>query len=339
LHEFDAVLMTTPNIITKKIAPDLPKDYLEVLDRVRYQWATCLVLALDRPLTPYYITKKGKRYRYYISHPDHLDDDRLHQRPGTNWRLSGLEIERRVGEVVEAMVSDGAELVRVATTAQLNAAEIDTLLRMIEDANRDDHLGWVASVILHEYQISVTAQIPASTPIRLKQTLPMIMKRRGVERRLVIAPDKIKTAEPDPQILKTIRIGFKFWEQLQSDHPLTAVDFAKRECVDNRYVGRALSLTFLAPDIVERFISGRHLPSWTAKRLSHWDPLPVLWNEQREIFDTISPRDPKQALTCERQLRGDGASAVIRHQGHGLREWRSRRDGSNRPKTVREPCF
>jgi protoporphyrinogen oxidase len=52
--EFDAVLMTTPNIITKKIAPDLPKDYLEVLDRVRYQWATCLVLALDRPLTPYY---------------------------------------------------------------------------------------------------------------------------------------------------------------------------------------------------------------------------------------------------------------------------------------------
>ena len=53
-HEFDQVLMTTPNIITKRIAPDLPASYVEVLDRVRYQWATCLVLALDRPLSDLY---------------------------------------------------------------------------------------------------------------------------------------------------------------------------------------------------------------------------------------------------------------------------------------------
>ena len=53
-HEFDQVLMTTPNIITRRIAPDLPDAYTEVLDRVKYQWATCLVLSLDRPLTPYY---------------------------------------------------------------------------------------------------------------------------------------------------------------------------------------------------------------------------------------------------------------------------------------------
>jgi len=53
-HEFDQVLMTTPNVITSRICPDLPADYKAVLDRVRYQWATCLVLALDRPLTPYY---------------------------------------------------------------------------------------------------------------------------------------------------------------------------------------------------------------------------------------------------------------------------------------------
>jgi protoporphyrinogen oxidase len=53
-HDFDQVLMTTPNIITKRIAPALPAAYVEVLDRVRYQWATCLVLALDRPLSDYY---------------------------------------------------------------------------------------------------------------------------------------------------------------------------------------------------------------------------------------------------------------------------------------------
>ncbi|MCL6643725.1 MAG: NAD(P)/FAD-dependent oxidoreductase [Dehalococcoidia bacterium] len=53
-HPFDAVLLTVPNVIALKIAPDLPAAYRAVLERVRYQWATCLVLALDRPLTPYY---------------------------------------------------------------------------------------------------------------------------------------------------------------------------------------------------------------------------------------------------------------------------------------------
>jgi len=53
-HAFDQVLMTTPNIITSRICPDLPPAYKAILDRVNYQWATCLILALDRPLTPYY---------------------------------------------------------------------------------------------------------------------------------------------------------------------------------------------------------------------------------------------------------------------------------------------
>lgn len=54
LHAFDQVLMTTPNSITRKIAPALPADYAAILDSVRYQWATCLVLALDRPLGAIY---------------------------------------------------------------------------------------------------------------------------------------------------------------------------------------------------------------------------------------------------------------------------------------------
>ena len=53
-HGFDAVLMTTPNSITRKLVPDLPEDYAAILDSVRYQWATCLVLELDRPLSDIY---------------------------------------------------------------------------------------------------------------------------------------------------------------------------------------------------------------------------------------------------------------------------------------------
>ena len=54
VHEFDQVLLTVPNIIARKIAKPLPEKYVEVLDRVQYQWATCLVLSLDRPLSDFY---------------------------------------------------------------------------------------------------------------------------------------------------------------------------------------------------------------------------------------------------------------------------------------------
>ena len=40
--------------ITRRLVHDLPGDYAAILDSVRYQWATCLVITLDRPLTNMY---------------------------------------------------------------------------------------------------------------------------------------------------------------------------------------------------------------------------------------------------------------------------------------------
>ena len=78
LHEFDQVLMTTPNIITSRICPELPADYKAVLDRVKYQWATCLILALDRPLTPYYWLSIGDDLPFVacIEHTNFLPPER-----------------------------------------------------------------------------------------------------------------------------------------------------------------------------------------------------------------------------------------------------------------------
>ena len=78
LHEFDQVLMTTPNIITMRICPDLPPDYRAVLEKVRYQWATCLILALDRPLTPYYWLSIGDELPFVacIEHTNFMPKER-----------------------------------------------------------------------------------------------------------------------------------------------------------------------------------------------------------------------------------------------------------------------
>jgi protoporphyrinogen oxidase len=52
--DFDATLLTAPNKFVLQMVPDLPGDYAAILRGVRYQWATCLVLALDRALSDIY---------------------------------------------------------------------------------------------------------------------------------------------------------------------------------------------------------------------------------------------------------------------------------------------
>lgn len=57
LERADLVLVTTPSGVFRRLLPELAEtapDYDALLDRVRYQWATVLVLALDRPLSGIY---------------------------------------------------------------------------------------------------------------------------------------------------------------------------------------------------------------------------------------------------------------------------------------------
>ncbi|HSD34359.1 MAG TPA: recombinase family protein, partial [Alphaproteobacteria bacterium] len=56
---------------------------------------------------------------------------------------------------------------------------------------------------------------------------------------------------------------------------------AKTEGVDRSHVSRVLRLAFLAPDIVEAIVDGRHPVELTAKRLLLRENLPLDWREQR----------------------------------------------------------
>lgn len=70
-----------------------------------------------------------------------------------------------------------------------------------------------------------------------------------------------------------------------SEKPLTAVEFAKQEGVDDRFVGRTLPLAFLAPQVVTRLAAVNHSPDWTSERLIRWAPLPMSWSEQADTAE------------------------------------------------------
>lgn len=57
LERADVVIATTPSMVFRRLLPDLERidaRYDALLQRVQYQWATVLVLALDRPLSEIY---------------------------------------------------------------------------------------------------------------------------------------------------------------------------------------------------------------------------------------------------------------------------------------------
>jgi site-specific DNA recombinase len=228
----------------------------------------------DQPIKPYAANKKGQRYRYYVTNSEEDVNDRK-----AAWRLPALEVERHVAAIVTQMLSDSVAMARAAQQVSLTAEEIDDVLAMTKQ--RGSVLRWVERVMLHVDQLVVRLVLPARTPVVMEQSSPYVLRRRGQERRLVIL-GSTTTSSADPRILKALRIGFQFWEQLQSERPLTAAQFARQHGVDNRYVGRALQLRFLSPVMIERLINGRQRPELTGEQLLRRTTVALSWDQQSE---------------------------------------------------------
>ena len=64
----------------------------------------------------------------------------------------------------------------------------------------------------------------------------------------------------------------------------SARELSRRDKVDPGDVGKALGLAFLAPDIVEAILDGRHPVELTATRLRRLTDLPACWAEQRRLL-------------------------------------------------------
>jgi site-specific DNA recombinase len=230
-------------------------------------------------LTPVHTKKRSLRYRYYVSHTDDIDERRFNGTPG-GWRLPALELEKRVAEIVAAMVNDRGAVARAAETAKLTTSETGALLRQVELASAKASLEWVHHVSLKPDEIRVKVALPHKPPIYLDSKTPMALRRRGIEQRIVIRPAGEKVGVPDPQLVKALSLGLRFWHHINSPDAGTATEFARRASVDAATVCRALRLAFVSPCVVEQFVSGKHPADWTAERALRWLDLPLSWASQ-----------------------------------------------------------
>lgn len=91
--------------------------------------------------------------------------------------------------------------------------------------------------------------------VTIVRDIPMNIKRRGIEMKLVIghtSPTRV-----DPTLLRTLVRAHRWFHDLVSGKVNNMAEIALKEGVDRSYVSRVIPLVFLSPDITESIMSGR----------------------------------------------------------------------------------
>ena len=251
------------------------------------------------PLTPSHAVKNGRRYRYYVSR--RLLTQCSQDAPG--WRLPAGELERSVIAAVRQTLLEQGAVVDVLRKASVAAAIIPSVLRDIEalgrpvGANIDctaglfaiiDRVklgadGIVLALSLRSF-VPNASEMQPGTSLCMTRHIPMLMKRRGVELRLVVNGATPPSRVADPALVKAITRAYRWFEDLSSGRMTSTAEIAAREGIRARYVRRILPLAFLAPDIVEAIATGRQPVDLTAHRLTQFEAPSADWTVQRRFL-------------------------------------------------------
>jgi site-specific DNA recombinase len=250
---------------------------------------------------PLYSTwaKKGqRRYRYLVSkrlvRGATKPDDR-------GWRLPAERIEQAVMVGTRQMLSDrgaiastlkacgfaGSELkpavaaidARVKSFEQVEtSAATSTLIERVE-LKRD-----AMQIALNLRALLPVDRFPAgATNLRMTRLVPLQMRRRGVETRLVL-PGEVQTSRADPALLRALARGYQWFGELAAGAVTSTTQIATREGVSDSYVRHMVPLALLAPSVVESICAGRQGVCLSAERLKTQAGVPIEWDAQQRLL-------------------------------------------------------
>ncbi|MFB3151018.1 MAG: recombinase family protein, partial [Alphaproteobacteria bacterium] len=253
-------------------------------------------------LCPTHANKKGRRYRYYIS-------KRLMHRTGSTgagWRLPAKELDGAVARAVsdfltgELRVIDALQLTglapdRLRTILHRAAAAADDLKDKTPERQRRLLHRLLRRVTLHTGSMRIEikragldslvsgngAHVAARPEGLIDLTVPVALRRRGVEAKLVVRAAQGEAAAPDRNLIALVAQARRWFDQLTGGEVGSIQEIARRDGIDASDVGRNIQLAFLAPDIVEAILAGRQPVELTARRLRRIGALPLEWDRQR----------------------------------------------------------
>jgi site-specific DNA recombinase len=230
-------------------------------------------------LTPSHAVKGNRRYRYYVSRSLMKGTARV---PGQGWRVPALELERNLANAVARILDEHTAIAADIDEAGVAAHDLTSIFdstaewsaRLRSEAEAAPALKTlVERAELHHDGIRLAIRLPISnsakanipSDILLARQIPLKVKRRGVELRLIIGAGSVSSPRVDSTILKAIARAHRWFDDLVSGRSASMVEIGRREGVSKPYISRMIRLAFLSPAIVERIVDGRQPAELTAQ--------------------------------------------------------------------------
>ncbi len=248
------------------------------------------------PLYSCWAKKGQRRYRYFVS-------KRLVRRTAKpdnrGWRLPAEPIEQAVIVGIRQILSGRGALASTLKAGGFAAAELKPAVEAVDAQvkshfeNKKDADTLIERVELKRDGMQITLNLRAllsvdrfptgATNLRMTRLVPMQMRRRGVETRLVL-PGEMVVPRIDPALLRTLARGYKWFGELAAGTASSTTQIAAREGVSDSYVRHMVPLALLAPSIVESICTGRQGVCLSAERLKIQTGVPIEWDAQKLLL-------------------------------------------------------
>ena len=210
---------------------------------------------------------------------------------------------------------------RVKTGAKASPAEIREFMRaavsriVVYEKHFEIFVNKVAmrQALLNQTTIGESkksAEVDRLSPKNLIRLLVQAqLMRCGGEVRLVL-PAGSPEHNPErtvPALIKAIARAHDWYGRLVSGEVGDQRSIATLARLDERYVSRILLYAFLAPEIVEAILQGRHPPGLTLENVR--SRIPIDWREQRELFG-FPPGSLNWVQSADGGIRLNGFAAI-----------------------------
>jgi hypothetical protein len=259
------------------------------------------------PMSPSHSKSRQKRYRYYVSQA--LLQFREHD-AGSVTRLGGKDIEDIVITQLKDFLGNPNQLLDNLNCDTLSATDRQALTKNAKSIVQQwDHQTtekkitylkeFIHRITVSQHQVVIHLsgeevlnnclkknilgqhKLDASNPIKL--TIPVHLKRCGIETKLIMVNGPTPAAHPSSvKTLQTALLKALTWNQeLITGKALSASEIAEREKVTSRYVTHILKLAFLSPSIIKSITQGKVPATFNMEVFKKVD-LRYVWGDQEK---------------------------------------------------------
>jgi DNA invertase Pin-like site-specific DNA recombinase len=233
------------------------------------------------PLIASHASKRGKRYRYYVS--------KVENGTSAKWRLPAEQIEAAICGIALDILRDESALATDLQQSDAARGSMAAVLKRIKGikaglgSRTHDLMEVVERVSLKQTGIEVSILLPTEHPFSITRFVPMLLRRRGVEMRLVLEGGS-QPAQVDQTLIRAVARARRWLDDLCSGAVRSNREIAAQEGVAPEYVNQMLPLGFLAPNIIEAILSGRQPAHLSTQDLVTRLNLPANWAEQHRLL-------------------------------------------------------